>query len=267
MKVFRIVLVLCVLNTFIIAQEDSTKKESTEPSQATTDTQAINNASTEKMSQDVKSYFTREKEVSLYYMGAGAFTTAMGLYYRNQAVNSFPDPTRKYDAKSETAYNLGLSYPLIGVGVFQLATGGFMYFKSDKKAKDLEKELEASPASFREQELTRMENVAYWNKMFTYADYAMIGGGLWAYYAGTLSDKKYMIGLGTGLVIQGLVSLALDYFANKRADGYREKLINFNFSYLPASKNQNAYAINGLGANGTSLNEGYYMFSFSYKLK
>ncbi len=266
MKVFRIVLVLCVLNTYIIAQEDSTKKDATENS-AAKDPQAVSNASTEKMSQDVKSYFTREKEASLYYIGAGAFTTAMGLYYRNQAVGSYPDPTRKYNAHSESAYNLGLSYPLIGVGIFQLATGGFMYFKSDKKSKDLEKELDTSPSSFREQELSRMENIAYWNRMFTYADYAMIGGGLWAYLAGMNNDKKYMVGLGTGLVIQGLVSLALDYFANERADGYREKLINFNFSYLPASKNQNAYTINSLGTNGTSQNEGYYMFSLSYKLK
>ena len=266
MKVFRIVLVLCVLNTFIIAQEESTKKDATE-SPAATDAQAVSNASTEKMSQDVKNYFTAEKEASLYYIGAGAFTTSLGLYYRNQAVESYPDPTRSFKAKSESAYNLGLSYPLIGVGIFQLATGGFMYFKSDKKSKDLEKELDTSPASFREQELSRMENIAYWNKMLRYADYAMIGGGLWAYYAGQVNDKNYMKGLGTGLIIQGLVSFALDYFANKRADGYREKLINFNFSYLPASKNQNAYAINGLGTNGTSLNEGYYMFSFTYKLK
>ncbi len=265
MKVFRIVLVLCVLNTFIIAQEESPKKDAV-------DSQAVSNASTEKMSQDVKSYFTAEKEASLYYIGAGAFTTSLGLYYRNQAVGSYPDPVLNFkekspNAKSESAYNLGLSYPLIGVGIFQLATGGFMYFKSDKKSKDLEKELDTSPASFREQELSRMENIAYWNKIFRYADYAMIGGGLWAYYAGQVSDKNYMKGLGTGLIIQGLVSFALDYFANKRADGYREKLINFNFSYLPASKNQNAYAINGLGTNGTSLNEGYYMFSFTYKLK
>lgn len=263
MKVFRIVLVLCVLNTFIIAQEDSSKKDATDSS-AATDTQSARNANTEKMSQDVKSYFTAEKEASLYYIGAGALTTSLGLYYRSQADGYSPSPIGK---KSDYAYNLGLSYPLIGVGIFQLATGGFMYFKSDKKAKDLEKELDASPASFREQELSRMENIAYWNKMFRYADYAMIGGGLWAYLAGQVNDKNYMKGLGTGLIIQGLVSFALDYFANKRADGYKEKLINFNFSYLPASKNQNAYAINGLGANGTSLNEGYYMFSFSYKLK
>ncbi len=264
MKVFRIVLVLCVLNTFIFAQEE---KGATGSSAATDAKVAESNASTERMSQDVKNYFTAEKEASLYYIGAGAFTTSMGLYYRNLADSNYPDPIRPFNKKSDSPYNLGLSYPLLGVGLMRLATGGFMYFKSDKKARDLEKELDANPSSFREQELTRMENIAYWNKIFRYTEYAMIGGGLLAYRAGDLSDKKYMIGLGTGLFIQGVVSLALDYFSNKRADGYREKLINFNFSYLPASKNQNAYAINSLGTNGTSLNEGYYMFTFSYKLK
>ncbi|HMV44919.1 MAG TPA: hypothetical protein PKD50_20485, partial [Leptospiraceae bacterium] len=242
MKIFRIVLVLCVLNTFIFAQEETINKE--EPTDAKT---TAANASIEKMSQDIKDYFKEEKAASLYYLGAGGLTTAMGLYYRREAVDYYPSPK---GVKQDNAYYLGLSYPLLGVGVFQLATGGFMYFKSDKRAKDLEKELEANPASFREQELSRIENVAYWNKIFRYAQYGMIGGGLWAWYAGNLSDKDYMKGFGQALFLQGVISFALDYFTNKRTDAYREKLINFNFSYIPPTRNINSYAVNGTGVNG-----------------
>lgn len=259
MKIFRIVLVLCVLNSFIFAQEETIKKD--EPTDAKT---TAANASVEKMSQDIKDYFKEEKAASLYYIGAGGLTTAMGLYYRRQAVDSYPSPK---GVKQDNDYYLGLSYPLLTVGVFQLATGGFMYFKSDKRAKELEKELDSNPASFREQELSRMENIAYWNKVFRYAQYGMMLGGLWAWRAGDLSDKDYMKGFGQALLFQGIVTFALDYFTNKRADNYREKLINFNFSYIPATRNINSYAVNGTGANGTVQNEGYYMFSLSYILK
>lgn len=265
MKIFRIVLVLCVLNTFLIAQEKSTTVEGAETPQAEV-TKPVNNANVEKMSQDIRNHFTAEKDASLYYLGAGAFTTTLGLYYRNLADGYRPDPLGK---KSDYAFNTGISYPLMGVGLFQLATGGFMYFKSDKKARDLEKDLEADPAGFREQELTRMENISYWNNVFKYTEYAMIGGGLIAWYAGNLNEKEYMKGLGIGLFFQGVVMYALDYFSSKRSDDYYKKVRDFNFSfnYIPASKNQNAYTINSLGNNGTSLNEGYYMFTLTYYLK
>ena len=80
MKVFRIVLVLCVLNTFIFAQEE---KGATGSSAATDAKVAESNASTERMSQDVKNYFTAEKEASLYYIGAGVScycSTEVGVY-------------------------------------------------------------------------------------------------------------------------------------------------------------------------------------------
>jgi hypothetical protein len=264
MKIFRIVLVLCVLNTFIIAQEEApiTKEEGKESS--TTEEPKVNTAARDKMSQDVKDYFTAEKEAAIYYLGAGALTTSMGLYYRNEAQGYYPNPLGK---KSDFAYNTGLSYPLLGVGLFQLATGGLMYFRSDKRAKDLDKELDSNPANFKEQELKRMEQVTDWNKIYRYTEYAMIGGGLLALYSGQLSDKDYMKGFGTGLFIQGVVMYALDYFSSKRADSYKEKLVNFNFSYIPPAKNQNTYAINNLGPNGATINEGYYMFTFTYKLK
>ena len=70
MKILKIVLVLCILNTFIIAQEENTRKENSakEPSANT----AIVNG---KMSQDIRDHFTAEKEASLYYLGVGAVTT------------------------------------------------------------------------------------------------------------------------------------------------------------------------------------------------
>lgn len=263
MKIFRIVLVLCVLNTFIIAQEESVPSEEAKEA-STADEPKVNTASRDQMSQDVKDYFTAEKEASLYYLGAGALTTSMGLYYRNAADGYYPSPIGK---KSDFAFNTGMSYPLLGVGLFQIATGGFMYLKSDKKARDLDKELDSSPSSFKEQELSRMENIAYWNKIFCYTEYGMMGGGLLALYSGQLSNKEYMKGLGTGLFIQGVVLFALDHFSNKRDSAYREKLINFNFSYIPATKNQNTYAVNSFGMNGQGFSESYYMFSFSYLLK
>ena len=264
MKIFRIVLVLCVLNTFIVAQEQPTTTTEGAESSQVEPARPANNPKVDQMLQDIRNHFTAEKDASLYYLGAGALTTSLGLYYRNLADGYHPNPLGK---DSNYAYNTGISYPLLGVGLFQLATGGFMYFKSDKKGKDLEKDLENDPSNFREQELSRMENIAYWNKIFRYTEYAMIGGGILAWHAGRLSDKDYMRGLGTGLFIQGVVMFALDYFSNKRSEAYTEKLVNFNFSYLPATKNQNAYAINGLSNNGSSLNEGYYMFTLSYRFK
>lgn len=257
MKILKIVLVLCILNTFIIAQEENTRKENSakEPSANT----AIVNG---KMSQDIRDHFTAEKEASLYYLGVGAVTTMAGLYYKNEADGYYPSPIGK---KSDFAYNTGISYPLLGVGLFQLATGGLMYFKSDKKSGDVIKDLEDSPTDFKERELKRLESISEWNRIYRYTEYAMIGGGFLALYSGQLSDIDYMKGLGTGFIIQGIAMLALDYFSNQRTDSYKDKVINFNFSYVPASKNQNAYSINSLGTNGTSRNEGYYLFSMSYR--
>lgn len=257
MKIFQIVLVLCILNSSIWAVENrNTNKNAT-------DDQAISNTILNgKISQDIRDHFTAEKEASIYYLGVGAVTTMAGLYYKNEADGYYPSPIGK---QSDFAYNTGLYYPLLGVGLFQLATGGLMYLKSDKKAGDLIKDLENNPADFKEQELKRMETVSDWNQIFRYTEFAMIGGGLLALYSGQQNDKEYLKGFGTGLIIQGIAMFALDYFSKERSDSYKEKVINFNFSYIPAVKNQNAYAINSLGQNGTTRSEGYYAITLTYR--
>lgn len=185
--------------------------------------------------------------------------SALGKYAGNGGAD-FPH----FGGKDNTHFALGFSYPLLGVGLFHLGTGALMYFNSDKKEKDAQKELQSSPNAFKDEEVKRLDRLATFNKYTTYFNYSMIGGGVLSMYAGSVNNSEYLKGMGFGFLVQGLLSLALDHFANKRFAAYKEKIVNFQMGYVPATRGANVYAANQNSVGGVS-GEGLYTFSMTYR--
>ncbi len=153
------------------------------------------------MEQHLISYFTAEKQESLLFMlvGVVALAASVWLWLRGGPYKA-------------------MLYPLAAIALIQLVVGSTVYFRTDAQVAALTAQYESDRATFRAEETQRMEVVVKNFVIYRYIEIALLVAGI-ALMLG-LRHHETWHAVGIGLTIQSALMLALDYFAERRADEY-----------------------------------------------
>jgi len=165
----------------------------------------------------IHKYFLAEKQAGLYFLIIGS--TAIVL-----AIVAF------FFIKINPPFFKGLAVPLLVVGLIQAVVGFTIYKRSDAQRMEVAYQMGIGKNAYvREKELPRMETVLQRFTLYRYTEMALAIAGLFLFVF--FFRKEHMLfwkGLGVGLMLQALVCLVADSFAEKRSERYtmvlREKL-------------------------------------------
>lgn len=162
---------------------------------------------------DIEKYFMAEKQVGLIFFIIGIIAVVLALVFF---------------LAFRTNFYKGAAIPLLLVGLIELIVGLTVFRRSDE---DRVKNVYAygmNPQELKEKELPRMQKVTRSFAIYKWAEISFIIAGivLIILYC-TRHDKAFWFGLGIALVIQSLLMLSADYFAEKRAKEYTSKLQAF----------------------------------------
>src|SRR5260221_8084042 len=109
----------------------------------------------------LQGYFAAEKGESLFFMGVGlAALVATALLW-----------------KTGSDYR-GMGYPLVAIGLIQIAVGGGVFFRTDRQVTALTEKLRAAPAALEAEEVARMEPVMRNFRIYKTVEIATIAGGI-----------------------------------------------------------------------------------------
>lgn len=151
----------------------------------------------------IETYFQAEKKGGFFLMAIGIIASAIGGGMLLSAAAPF---------------YTGLAVPLAVVGFAQVMVGAIVARRSDFQAEDLRKLLRESPAEFRQLELPRMTTVLRNFVRIKWIEVAFIVLGLAVILLN--ESLNFPKGLGAGLLVQGLLMLIFDFFAEKRGKEY-----------------------------------------------
>jgi hypothetical protein len=170
------------------------------------------------MTEAMHSYFHGEKWEGPFFAGAGVLAGGAGAFLLAQP--------------SDLAR--GAAWPLLGVGLIQLAAGAVVFFRTDAQVAALDRLLLEDPARYRNDETSRIGRVNTTFRVLIATEIAIAAGGLAAAGAGRVMGSDVVVGIGLGLLAQGLAMLVLDAVAMERADRYTEALDAFRLPPLTA---------------------------------
>jgi uncharacterized membrane protein YczE len=149
----------------------------------------------------IRDYFLAEKHGALLFMLAGvaAIALAAWLLHRRSAWR-------------------GMAVPLVAVGLIQLGVGTAVYVRSDAQSAQLQQWHRDDVVKFKAAEVPRMRTV-----LASFERYKSIELGLLAFGMALvvlLRNRPFWLAFGFGLVMQAGFMLALDFFAQARAQAY-----------------------------------------------
>ena len=171
--------------------------------------------------QAIVKYFTAEKQESLLFIAVGLLAiiiAAIGLL------------------KYKTNAWQGAALPLIGIGLLQLVVGYTIYKRSDDDLLRVVYAYEVHPNDIKTAELPRMNVV---NKNFVIYRWVevllAITGLVFLFYNRDfvlqqnlkIAHYTFTLGWGLALLLQSIIMLSADYFAEKRAAIYHKQLQSF----------------------------------------
>jgi hypothetical protein len=162
-------------------------------------------ATTEQMQQELLRYFEAEKQESLLFVGVGVLAIGVSLYLLVTA----------------HAYR-GMSYPLIAVGLIQIAVGGAVFLRTDAQIADLTTQLAREPLAYKAAEQARMKKISASFELYKGIEIALLAAGIVLTYL--FARRLSLYGVGVGLILQASLMLILDLFAEQRADRYAEQI-------------------------------------------
>lgn len=111
-----------------------------------------------------------------------------------------------------------MAWPLLAVGIIQLAVGGSVFVRTDRQVAVLEARLAADPGAYRAEERARMERVMAAFRLYKAVEIALLATGVALVLAFPRREGLYAAGIG--LVLQAALMLVLDLFAEKRGRDY-----------------------------------------------
>jgi hypothetical protein len=155
----------------------------------------------EAMEAAMLDYFAAEKGESLIFLLAGVLATIVSVLLWRSA--------SEYRA---------MAYPLIAIGLIQIAVGGAIYARTDRQVDGLRAELARDAAAYRAAELPRMAKVSAGFKLYKAIELALLAAGIALTFA--FKSRPALYAVGIGLILQSSVMLVLDLFAERRADRY-----------------------------------------------
>jgi hypothetical protein len=162
----------------------------------------------EAMNNALVSYYDGEKAEGLIFLGTGVFSIGLGSYLVTR----------------DSRFARGAGVPTLAVGVLQTIFAASYHAGIDGKVKDLRKQLDADPAAHRKKEIDRIAGVNRRFVIFRYAELGIIAAGATLATVGFVKKIDTLKGLGIGLAVESALFLSLDFFAERRAHQYRDKL-------------------------------------------
>ncbi len=153
--------------------------------------------------EQVKTYFSAEKNESLLFVAIGIIAIALSIYFFISIKKPF--------------YN-GMAYPLIAIALIQLTVGASVYIRSPKDIVRVEQIISTDKSKIQAEEIPRMEAVIKNFLLYRYIEIALITAGLILMFS--FSNNDLLKGIGIGLFIQSAIMLSLDFFAERRGYEY-----------------------------------------------
>lgn len=162
---------------------------------------------------DIEKYFMAEKQVGLVFFIIGIIAIVLALVFF---------------LVLRTSFYKGAAFPLLLVGLIELIVGFAIFKRSDGDRVRNVYAYDMNPQELTEKELPRMQKVTQRFAIYKWAEIAFIIAGIVLIILYRIRpDKAFWFGLGITLIIQALLMLSADYFAEKRAKEYTAKLQAF----------------------------------------
>ena len=118
----------------------------------------------------------------------------------------------------------GMSYPLIAIGLMHVGAGVYLHMAADQRIHNNSVEIERDGQAWVVRERAHMDGVQTRLTALTFVEIGLVAGGAGLAYYGYRKGYGRVEGAGIGLAIEAAVSLGLDLWASRRADGYRDRL-------------------------------------------
>ncbi len=157
----------------------------------------------------IKIYFTEEKIESLFFIFLGFIAVSLAFIFWYIIKYSF--------------YN-GFAYPLLIIGIIQLAVGTSVFFRTESDIRRVENMMQNERVVIEQNELPRMELVMQNFTIYKYVEIGLIILGVFLFFYFRTSAQTFWKGLGLGLLIQAAIMLSLDVVAEKRGQTYINEL-------------------------------------------
>lgn len=159
---------------------------------------------------DIEKYFLAEKQAALIVLIIGAIAVLLALIF----FFAF-----------RTSLFKGAAVPLLALGILECIVGYTIHKKSDADRVRIVYAFDMNPQQLKSEELPRMQEV---NKKFgTYQAFeiglVVIGIVLLIMYRGQ-TERTFWVGLGLGLIIQGILLFGMETISTQRAKEYTRKL-------------------------------------------
>ena len=118
----------------------------------------------------------------------------------------------------------GASYPLVDVGLVQLAASIYLLVHTGTQIDDRAAQIRRDPCAFLDTETKRMHGVLTRLHIATLVEALALAGGAGMAGAGATEHRDFLQGAGWGLVAQSVTMLVFDGFAATRAEEYERDL-------------------------------------------
>lgn len=157
------------------------------------------------MINNLGSYFAAEKQESVIFISVGilAIVVSIWLWINGHRLKS-------------------MAYPLVIIGLMQMAVGSTIFFRTDSQVSALSTQLQQNPTAMRVEESARMETVMKNFSIYKAIEMILLitGVGIIIF----LQQKDVAAGIGIGLILQSAITLTLDIFAEARSADYMSAL-------------------------------------------
>ena len=149
----------------------------------------------------IPDYFGAEKNEALLFMlvGVAAIVLSVQLWRR-------PSTLR------------GMGWPLVAIALIQLGVGATVYLRSDDQMRALLQQQRSQPEAYKAAETQRMKVVIANFELYRQIEIALLALGMAIVVL--LRRRAFWFAFGLGLVLQSAFMLALDWFAERRAQAY-----------------------------------------------
>jgi small-conductance mechanosensitive channel len=153
------------------------------------------------MTKSMIGYFTAEKQESLLFIAVGLIAVAVGLWLWMNG----------HRLRS-------MAFPLIAVAAIQIVVGSSVYLRTDAQVATLSAQLETTADAARAAEDVRMAKVMKNFGLYKIIEIVLLTIGVLLVLF--LRQSDLAVGIGAGLILQSSFMLALDMFAELRAEEY-----------------------------------------------
>jgi hypothetical protein len=153
------------------------------------------------MTKSMIGYFTAERQESLLFIAVGLIAVAVGLWLWMNG----------HRLRS-------MAFPLIAVAAIQIVVGSSVYLRTDAQVAMLSVQLETAPDAARAAEDVRMAKVMKNFGLYKIIEIVLLSIGVLLVLF--LRQSDLAVGIGAGLILQSSFMLALDMFAELRAEEY-----------------------------------------------